>query len=119
VCIALTVTVAVSEADVIPNPNFGSQAIDPPVLFNRDIAPIFKVHCTSCHQPNGSAPFSLLTFADARPRAERIAQVVRRRLMPPWIAEPGYGGPFVFPQFLPPGMAWRLEPHSMGAGDVA
>jgi len=33
----------------------------------------------------------LLTFAEARPRAKQIAAAVRRRAMPPWKPEPGYG----------------------------
>ena len=36
-------------------------------------------------------PFSLLTYDDARRHGEQIAAVVRRRLMPPWLPEPGFG----------------------------
>jgi len=63
----------------------------PPPTFARDVAPILVQHCTGCHRPDGSAPFSLLTFAEARPRAKQIAAAVRRRAMPPWKPEPGYG----------------------------
>ena len=63
--------------------------------FTKDIAPILFNHCASCHRSGGSAPFGLLTYADVRQRATLIASVTKNRLMPPWKAEPGYGGDFV------------------------
>ena len=63
-----------------------------PVTFSRDVAPILFTRCASCHQPGGSAPFSLLTYASAKPRASLMAQATRRRFMPPWKAEPVPGG---------------------------
>ncbi|PYQ73184.1 MAG: hypothetical protein DMG01_22970 [Acidobacteria bacterium] len=62
-----------------------------PVTFARDVAPIVFERCAVCHRPNGSAPFSLLTYATARPHATQIAAVTRTRVMPPWKSEPGYG----------------------------
>jgi tetratricopeptide (TPR) repeat protein len=62
-----------------------------PVTFARDVAPIVFGHCTVCHHPNGSAPFSLLTYAVARSHATQIAAVTKTRVMPPWKSEPGYG----------------------------
>jgi tetratricopeptide (TPR) repeat protein/mono/diheme cytochrome c family protein len=59
--------------------------------FTRDIAPIVFAHCAGCHRPDGSAPFSLLTYQEVRPRATRIAAVTGTRAMPPWKSEPGYG----------------------------
>ena len=67
------------------------EAQAPPVTFSRDIAPIVFEHCASCHQPGGSAPFSLLTYDDVSARADRIAAVTASRYMPPWKPEPGYG----------------------------
>src|SRR6476660_3387875 len=52
--------------------------------FSQHIAPILTTHCVACHQPGGDAPFSLLSFADARRRANQIADVTSRRYMPPW-----------------------------------
>ncbi len=66
-------------------------ARDRTVTFARDLAPIIFDHCGICHRPNGSAPFSLLTFPAARQRATLIAAVTKSRLMPPWKSEPGYG----------------------------
>jgi Tfp pilus assembly protein PilF/mono/diheme cytochrome c family protein len=59
--------------------------------YARDVAPILLRHCVACHRPGGTAPFSLLTYESARQRATQIAAATRRRVMPPWKAEPGYG----------------------------
>ncbi len=61
------------------------------VTFAKDVAPILFDHCGICHHPDGAAPFSLLTYSDARQRATQIAAVTKSRLMPPWKSEPGYG----------------------------
>ena len=62
-------------------------AAEPTATFTRDVAPILYAHCAPCHQPDGDAPFSLIAYADARPRARLIAQVTARRYMPPWKPE--------------------------------
>ena len=61
------------------------------VTFTKDVAPIVFEVCVTCHRPAGSAPFSLLTYVDVGSRAERIVEVTRRRIMPPWKPEQGYG----------------------------
>ena len=71
----------------------GAAQADAPA-FSRDIAPILYGQCTPCHRPGGTAPFSLLTYADARQHATQIADATRRRFMPPWKPEPE-AGPFV------------------------
>ena len=58
------------------------------VTFSKDVAPILFSKCGQCHQPGGSAPFSLTTYALARSHARQIALVARMRLMPPWKADP-------------------------------
>lgn len=57
--------------------------------FSRDIAPILFEDCASCHRPDGIAPFSVLSYDDVRPIAERIAAVTEDRSMPPWLPAPG------------------------------
>jgi len=59
--------------------------------FNKDIAPILYRNCATCHRPGEVAPFSLLTYQDAAKRASLIATVTKKRYMPPWKPEPGYG----------------------------
>ncbi|HKB11872.1 MAG TPA: tetratricopeptide repeat protein [Vicinamibacterales bacterium] len=61
------------------------------VTFTSDVAPILFDHCAQCHRPGGSAPFSLITYAAAKQHATQIAAATRRRVMPPWKSEPGYG----------------------------
>jgi len=58
------------------------------VTFNRDIAPIMFRSCAQCHRPGESAPFSLLTYSDAKRHARQIADVTESRAMPPWLPEP-------------------------------
>ncbi len=62
-----------------------------PVTFSREIAPILFKNCTPCHRPGEAAPFSLLTYADAKRHALQIANVTKRRFMPPSLPEPGFG----------------------------
>lgn len=63
-------------------------------IYDKDIAPLIQDRCAMCHHPNGSAPFSLLTFDDVRRHAQQIATVVGTRYMPPWKVDPS-NGPFV------------------------
>ncbi len=42
-----------------------------------------------CHRPGEAAPFSLLSYEDVKKRAKQIADVTRRRYMPPWLPDPG------------------------------
>ena len=62
-----------------------------PITFYRNIAPIVYRECAPCHRPGESAPFSLLTYDDVKRHASQIADVTKRRFMPPWQPEKGYG----------------------------
>jgi mono/diheme cytochrome c family protein len=59
--------------------------------FDKDIAPLVFNNCAVCHRPGEVAPFSLLTYGDAKKRAKQIVRVTSDRIMPPWKAEPGFG----------------------------
>jgi hypothetical protein len=61
------------------------------VTFNKDVAPIFHKNCATCHRPGEAAPFSTLTYKDARPWARSIKEKVVNRTMPPWHADPHVG----------------------------
>ena len=56
-----------------------------PPTYTRDIAPILFRSCAPCHRPGEAAPFSLLTYADAKSHARLIEELTKRRLMPPWL----------------------------------
>ena len=59
--------------------------------FAKNVAPILQSHCQNCHRPGEAAPFSLLTYEQARPWAKAIKEAVIQRKMPPWFADPHYG----------------------------
>jgi hypothetical protein len=66
-------------------------APDRQVTFAKDVAPIVFNNCAYCHRPGEVAPFSLMTYREARPWARAIKQQVEQRHMPPWNADPHYG----------------------------
>jgi len=72
-----------SAAIVIATPA-AARAQSSAVTFTRDVAPILFARCASCHRPGEVGGFSLLSFADVRPRAAAIARVTLSRAMPPW-----------------------------------
>jgi len=59
-------------------------AVDAPVTFAKDIAPIFQEKCETCHRQGQGAPMNLTTFEEVRPWARSIKQRVATRNMPPW-----------------------------------
>ena len=59
--------------------------------FSKDVAPILQARCQVCHRPGEAAPFSLLTYEQARPWAKAIKAATLQRKMPPWFADPHYG----------------------------
>lgn len=65
-----------------------ASSADTQVTFTRDIAPIMFQSCASCHRPGEAAPFSLLTYSDAKRHAHQIVDVTQSRIMPPWLPEP-------------------------------
>ncbi|HLM98149.1 MAG TPA: hypothetical protein VK335_02640 [Bryobacteraceae bacterium] len=67
-------------------------ATNPPaVTFTKDVAPVLQKNCQGCHRPGEAAPFSLLTYEQARPWAKAMKEAVRMKKMPPWFADPHYG----------------------------
>jgi mono/diheme cytochrome c family protein len=59
--------------------------------FTETIAPILYQNCVTCHRPGEAAPFSLISYDDARKRGTLIATVTKSRYMPPWHAAHGFG----------------------------
>ncbi|WZO97831.1 AhpC/TSA family protein [Isosphaeraceae bacterium EP7] len=76
----------------------------PPIVttptFYGDVEPILRRSCRSCHQPGQSAPFSLITHAQAAKRAGDLADVAERRLMPPWKPDPAESPPLLHDRTL-------------------
>lgn len=86
VVVLLTAVTALGTQVSTPSPS------SPPVTFNKDVLPILQRDCQVCHRPGGAAPMSLLTYESARPWAKAIKEKVLKREMPPWFADPRYGG---------------------------
>jgi Flp pilus assembly protein TadD len=61
----------------------------PQITFDRDIAPIVFRNCAQCHHPGEAGPFPLLSYADIKTHGRQIAFVTSKRIMPPWLPEPG------------------------------
>jgi hypothetical protein len=62
--------------------------------FARDVAPILQKNCQECHRPGQIGPFSLMSYENARKRADDIADQAASRKMPPWKADPHVGPGF-------------------------
>lgn len=87
--ISTTVTSAFGCSLVRPEKSVSSA--NAKVTYHRDVAPILQERCQSCHRPGQVAPFSLLSYADAKSWATEIKEFVTTRQMPPWKAEVGHG----------------------------
>ncbi|HKB06008.1 MAG TPA: redoxin domain-containing protein, partial [Gemmataceae bacterium] len=57
------------------------------VTYADHVAPILRQHCVRCHRPDTAAPFSLLTYEQAKAKAGTIAEAVTEGRMPPWFAD--------------------------------
>ncbi len=57
-----------------------------PVTFHRDVVPVLKRNCVSCHSSGGDAPFPLTSYLDAKTNGGMLREVVHGRRMPPWLA---------------------------------
>lgn len=63
----------------------------PTPTFNKEVVRIFQNSCQTCHHPGDIAPFSLMSYKEARPWARAIREQVVLRKMPPWKPTPGCG----------------------------
>ncbi|HYI09249.1 MAG TPA: ascorbate-dependent monooxygenase [Thermoanaerobaculia bacterium] len=66
----------------------------PPVTgptFSNEVVRIFQQHCQNCHHDGDIAPFSLVTYDEAKPHATLIKIMTQTRQMPPWKPADGCG----------------------------
>ena len=56
--------------------------------YNKDVFPLFRVHCAVCHVEGGPAPMSLVTYKAAMPWAQSIRDELTAGRMPPWPVDP-------------------------------
>jgi mono/diheme cytochrome c family protein len=91
--LALTLSAALSSLAFAHGPNEPHEP-DSPIpeagpnekapTYYGEVKPILDAYCGSCHQPGGSAPFSLLNYETARAMARPILRAVENKTMPPW-----------------------------------
>lgn len=70
--------------------SLGATAQTTAPTWSSDVACIIYSHCSSCHNPNSIAPFSLLTYRDAQSEMVNIRQYVSTRQMPPYLPNTNY-----------------------------
>ena len=68
---------------------FSAEPVQVTPTFTEHIAPLIHAKCAGCHRDGQGAPFTLLTYAQVKKRAEQIADITDERVMPPWHADPG------------------------------
>lgn len=69
---------------------------EPPVpvpgpTFSKEVVRIFQQHCQTCHHEGDIAPFSLVTYQEAKPYALLIKLMTQSHQMPPWKPVEGCG----------------------------
>lgn len=55
--------------------------------WHQDIAPLVSEKCSGCHEEGGIAPFSVKSYATAKPFATLMAFAVEEGRMPPFLAQ--------------------------------
>lgn len=70
--------------------DYGARASDAEsVTFNNQVIRILQQHCQACHHADDIAPFSLMTYGEAKLFAEAMSEATQSREMPPWKAAEG------------------------------
>lgn len=58
------------------------------VTFYKDVLPILRENCQSCHRPGEIGPVSFLTYESTQPWAHAIKKAVLAKKMPPQFTPP-------------------------------
>ncbi len=61
------------------------------ISYSKDISPILKDKCVTCHQKGGIAPFAMNSYEIVKGTAPMIRESVRAERMPPYFADPHIG----------------------------
>jgi peroxiredoxin len=61
------------------------------ITFSKDVSRVLQRNCQECHRPGQVAPMPLLTYEDAVAWSDSIREVVQKKRMPPWLADPHFG----------------------------
>lgn len=60
------------------------------ITFENKIGPLIFKHCSVCHQSGEVAPFTLVNYEDVYKHSKMILNVIQKKYMPPWPADPNY-----------------------------
>ncbi|MEP7210259.1 MAG: redoxin domain-containing protein, partial [Alphaproteobacteria bacterium] len=61
------------------------------ISYAKDVAPIVKDKCVTCHEKGGIAPFAFDSYEKVKGFAPMIRETVRSQRMPPYFADPHIG----------------------------
>jgi peroxiredoxin len=61
------------------------------VTYTKQVSRVLQKNCQECHRPGQVGPMQLLTYEDALNWSDSIAEVVKQKRMPPWLADPAHG----------------------------
>jgi peroxiredoxin len=62
-----------------------------PISYSRQVAPILRDNCFTCHSPGNIGPIKLTRYEKVQGVADMIQEVVLARRMPPWHADRHHG----------------------------
>ena len=82
--VSLVGGVLVSTSSQAQSTGFRPTATAVPTYY-KDVAPILRKNCISCHVAGGIAPFALDNPKNAVAYSTRIVQVTQSGYMPPWL----------------------------------
>ena len=77
-------TVMIALAIAVTTLGAGVPAVAQGPTYTKDVAPIFRARCETCHRAGQMGPMPLTTYEEARPWARSIRVKVASRMMPPW-----------------------------------
>ncbi len=58
------------------------------VDYAKEVAPILKAHCVTCHRAGDIGPFAFTSYQTAKRKARMVEEVLLTHRMPPWHADP-------------------------------
>ncbi len=61
------------------------------VSYQRDVVPVLKAKCATCHRPGGGAPWAMDRYETVKGWGAMIREVIMKSRMPPWYADPEVG----------------------------
>ena len=80
-----------TQATTSPGCELSYQSVDvaeTPITYHNRISRIIQVNCLDCHRTGGTAPMAFERYDAVKDYAGMIADVVERKIMPPWFAAP-------------------------------